>query len=297
MKTPIVILLLLIVKLSSGQSTNEWTKTSGINFTTYNGDTIYYGGEGNKSIWRIKKGNKLYEYYPNGNIQSVSEIKLKKSFILIDTNKVEKKVDEYVLQGKSEIFYKNRNGVLAAKGLYDDNEAIKEWKYYNIDGEIIEKSYQMLLWRRSDYYDNGNHIIKQIDRIKTLDGRNVKVREVLFKGRKEVVTYNKTLFAKIYYRFTKEYMIVVFFFMFSRVFINSRIYNRENGTKLSPIYFYIGPFVSKNYEHSIMCTFTFWFFKYKPENKRLVYISNTFSLITLILFFGAIIGLAISGEI
>lgn len=296
MKTQIVILLLLIVQLSSGQSTNEWTRILGVNFATYNGDTTYYGGEGDKAIWRIKKGNKLYEYYPNGNIQSISEIKLKKSFNIIDTNKVKKTVDEYVLHGKSEIFYKNKNGILAAEGFYDDNDEVKEWKYYNIDGELIEKSYQMPLWRRSDYYANGKHITKQIDRIKTLDGI-IKVREVLFNGGKEVVIYNKTLFAKIYYRFTIVYMIVFFFFMFSRVFINSRIYNRENGTELSPIYFSIGPFVSKNFGHSMMCTFTFWFSNYKPENKRLVYISNTFSLITLILFFGAIIGLVISGEI
>ncbi len=296
MKLQILILTLLIIQLTSGQSTNEWTKNLGINFATYNGDTTYYGGEGNKTICRIKKGNKLYEYYPNGNIQSISEIKLKKSFNIIDTNNVEKTVDEYVLQGKSEIFYKNKNGVLAAEGFYDNNEEAKEWKYYNIDREIIEKSYQMLLWRRSDYYDNRNHIIKQIDRIKTFDG-TIKVREVLFEGGKEVVIYNKTLFAKIYYRFMIEYMIVFFFFMFSRVFINSRIYNRENRTELSPIYFFIGPFVSKNFGHSMMCTFTFWFSKYKPENKRLVYISNTISLITLILFFGAIIGLSISGEI
>lgn len=223
-------------------------------------------------------------------------MKLKRSFDIIDINKVKKTIDEYVLQGKSEIFYKNKNGILAAKGLYIGNNEVEEWKYYNIDGEIIEKSYQMLLWRRSDYFDKGNLIIKQIDRIKTFD-RIVKVREVLFKDGEEVEIYNKTLFAKIYYRFTIEYMIVFFFFMFSRVFINSKIYNRENGTELSPIYFFIGPFVSKNVGHSMLCTFTFWFSKYKPENKKLVYISNTFSMIALTLFFGAIIGLAISGEI
>jgi hypothetical protein len=154
----------------------------------------------------------------------------------------------------------------------------------------------MLLWRRWNYYNNENLIVKQIDRIKTIDG-TIKVREVLFKDGKEDVIYNKTLFAKIYYRFTKEYMALIFFFMFSRVFMNSKIYNRENETDLSPIYFFIGPFVSKNRRHSMLCTFTFWFSKYKPENKKLVYLSNTFSMITLVLFFGAIIGLAISGEI
>ncbi|MCK5847137.1 MAG: hypothetical protein KAG84_06845 [Bacteroidales bacterium] len=154
----------------------------------------------------------------------------------------------------------------------------------------------MLLWRRSDYYDTNNTIVKQIDKINTIDGM-VKVKEVLFNDESEQIIYNKTLFAKIFYRFTVEYMVFFFILMFIRIILTSIIYNRENNTSLSPIYFFVGPYITKNYDHSILSVFTFWFSNYKDKNKKMVYFTNTLSIITLTLFFGVIIGLMISGEI
>ena len=154
----------------------------------------------------------------------------------------------------------------------------------------------MLLWRRSDYYDTNNTIVKQIDKINTIDGM-VKVKEVLFNDENEQIIYNKTLFAKIFYRFTVEYMVLFFILMFIRIILTSIIYNRENNTSLSPIYFFVGPYITKNYDHSILSVFTFWFSNYKDKNKKMVYFTNTLSIITLTLFFGVIIGLMISGEI
>lgn len=154
----------------------------------------------------------------------------------------------------------------------------------------------MLLWRRSDYYDTNNTIVKQIDKINTIDGM-VKVKEVLFNDESEQIIYNKTLFAKIFYRFTVEYMVLFFILMFIRIILTSIIYNRENNTSLSPIYFFVGPYITKNYDHSILSVFTFWFSNYKDKNKKMVYFTNTLSIITLTLFFGVIIGLMISGEI
>jgi len=296
MRKLIITVLVFIIQLSIGQSNNDWIRGYGVNFSTYSGDTSFFGGEVEDIIWRIKKGNKLYEYYPNGNIQSISEIKLNRSFISINSENIERNIKEYILDGKSKIFYENHAEKLVAKGKYNNNEIVGKWKYYSPKGIITEISYPMLLWRRSDYYDTNNTIIKQIDRINTIDG-TVEVKEVKFNDKGEQIIYNKTLFTKIYLKFTIEYMVIFFILMFIRIILNSIIYNRENNTNLSPIYFFAGPYVTKNYGHSLISVFTFWFSNYKDENKKMVYFSNTISIITLTLFFGVIIGLMVSGEI
>lgn len=294
LKQVLLITLLFTSFLSQGQGNKEWQYPQDIKFGTYEGDTSFYGGD--VSIWRIKKGDTLYEYYPSGNLQSISLIKVSNSFQLTDTNKVEKTINEYERNGVCKIFFDDTAKIIAASGQYENNKDVGLWTFYNKDGLEIQKSYPMTLWRRSDYFDDNGNRFKQIDRIETIDSV-VEVREVEFVNGQEKVIYNKTLFAKIYLRFTIVYFVLVFFFLFSRVFINSKIYNRENGTSFSPIYFHFGPLVSRNFEHSLLCTFTFWFLNYKPENRRLVIISNTFSVVALGLFFGSIIGLAISGEI
>ena len=89
----------------------------------------------------------------------------------------------------------------------------------------------------------------------------------------------------------------IFLAFFVRVFINSWIYNNENGTDYSVIYFYAPGYVSENFAHSLKCTFTFWFFQYKPQNKRLVVISHILSLIAIGAFLIILIGLAASGDL
>lgn len=75
------------------------------------------------------------------------------------------------------------------------------------------------------------------------------------------------------------------------------IYNSENNTDYWPIAFVAPGYVSDNYSHSLACVFTLWFSDYKPENRRLVLVSNTLSLIALVTFFGTIIMLTISGDL
>jgi len=84
---------------------------------------------------------------------------------------------------------------------------------------------------------------------------------------------------------------------FARVFINSRIYNIENGTNQSPIYFYAPGYISNNFYHSLLCTFTLWFFRYKPENRRLAMISHWLSVLSVGSFLAILIGLGIGGEL
>jgi len=291
----LLIELVLMSTFSYGQKQENWQYPSGLNLENSHGDTSFYSD--GVSIWIIKKRNILFEYHQNGNLLAISNIKLTKTIQVIDTDQVKKSFDCYTLNGESRIFFYDTTNTIAVIGHYKNNEIVGVWKYYNKSGNLIEKSYPMLLWRRTDYFNEKGELTKQIDIISSFFEGEERVREVEFVDGKEITIYNKTLFAKLYLRFTVTYMILFFFFFFSRIFINSNIYNIENGTNLSPLYFFIGPFVSKNFEHSIICTFTFWFFSYKPENRKLVIISNTFSIIALVLFFGAIIGLIISGEI
>ncbi|MCO5280543.1 MAG: hypothetical protein M9931_05730 [Chitinophagales bacterium] len=123
-----------------------------------------------------------------------------------------------------------------------------------------------------------------------------KVKEIDYTSGQPVTIIDKPFLA-FYIKNLVAIMVILFVTFFGRVFINSSIYNSENGTDFSPIYFHFGPLVTKNFGHSLLCTFTFWFSNYKPENKRLVIISNTMSVIALTIFFGIIIGLAVTGEI
>ena len=68
---------------------------------------------------------------------------------------------------------------------------------------------------------------------------------------------------------------------------------------MSPVYAFAGPFVTNNFWHSLSCTFTFWWntAKLKDENKPAAVISNVLSMTALVLFFGSLIGLALSGEL
>ncbi|MCK5847136.1 MAG: hypothetical protein KAG84_06840 [Bacteroidales bacterium] len=140
MRKLITTILIFIIQLSIGQPSNDWIRRYDVNFTTYSGDTSFFGGDVEDRIWRIKRGNKLYEYYPNGNIQSISEIKLLKTYSLIDSRKTERIIKEYILDGNSKIYYENHTEKLVAKGNYSNNEIVGEWEYYSTKEVITEIS-------------------------------------------------------------------------------------------------------------------------------------------------------------
>ncbi|MEO5641841.1 MAG: hypothetical protein ABIQ40_11910 [Bacteroidia bacterium] len=193
------------------------------------------------------------------------------------------------------------------------------WTFEKINGQIINQQDRNCLsqgrWKISD--DSGNYRIgdyidgKSVGVWKHFDkaGKLLKETETVSIGRdtytiKEIdystgqaVTIVNKPFLAFYLKNLFVIVIILFVSFFSRIFINSRIYNIENGTKNSPIYLQLGPLVTNNFGHSVLCTFSFWFSNYKPENKRLVLITNTLSIISLGIFFGIIVGLAITGEI
>lgn len=144
-------------------------------------------------------------------------------------------------------------------------------------------------------FDKNEKLLKETEQV-SFGKDTYKVKDIDYMSGQPVTLIDKPFLA--FYINNLVAIIVIFFGTFlGRVFINSRIYNIENGTEYSPIYFHFGPLVTKNFGHSLLCTFTFWFSNYKPENRRLVIISNTLSVIALTIFFGIIIGLSVTGEI
>jgi hypothetical protein len=154
-------------------------------------------------------------------------------------------------------------------GNYRDNHEVDIWKYFDRTGKLIKETEEVSFGK--DTY---------------------KVKEIDYSSGKPVTIIDKS-FLSFYINNLVAILVIFFGTFFGRIFINSSIYNLENGTDFSPIYFHFGPLVSKNFGHSLLCTFTFWFSNYKPENRQLVIISNIMSVIALAIFFGLIFGLAI----
>jgi hypothetical protein len=158
-------------------------------------------------------------------------------------------------------------------GYYKNNREIGIWKQFDNEGNLLKETRQVHLGQDS-------YLIKEIsykDNIRTV-----------IVDRKFLAFYIDNFFILI---------TIIFGAFFGRVFINSKIYNIENGTKYSPIFLFAPGYMSDNFRHSLICTFTLWFSNYKPENRLRVFITNTLTILALGLFFGIIIGLALTGEI
>jgi hypothetical protein len=263
--------VLLVTQIASANEKPKWFYPLDIKFETYNGDTSFYSG--GVSLWRIRQVDTLFEYYPDGYLQSVSQIKLSNSYTIIDTNKSEQKVNVFERKGFCKVFFDDSTKTMVASGQYKNNERVGDWNFYNITGKLIKVTEDIS-------FGSDNYTIKEIDYSSG--------QPVLKVDRKFLAFYLKNF---------NIIILIIFGSFFGRVFINSSIYNLENVTNYSPIYFYFPGFVSKNWWHSMLCTFTLWFVNYKPENRRLVIISNALSLIALGTFFGLLIGLAINGEL
>ena len=158
-------------------------------------------------------------------------------------------------------------------GIYKNNKWVGNWKRFDKDGNLLKET-------RKVHLGQDSYLVKEIAYTNNVAS---------------VIVDKKFLAFYIDYFFIL--VSIIFGAFFGRIFLNSKIYNIENGTSYSPIYFFAPGYVSDNFGHSLICTFTLWFSNYKPENRQRVLISNTLSLIALGLFFGIIIGLAITGEI
>ena len=152
-------------------------------------------------------------------------------------------------------------------------------------------------WTRYEF-DSTGKLLREVE-FASIAKDTYELRVTDFPTGHAVVTFLKPWFFRMYLLGFWWFVIVFFGTFFGRVFVNSRIYNRENGTDMSPVYAHAGPFVTKNFGHSLACTFTFWWpvRELKPENHRFARLANVMSVTALVLFFGALIGLALSGEL
>lgn len=135
-------------------------------------------------------------------------------------------------------------------GKYLNNEKVGLWKYYNKNKKLIKEIEDVYL------DDNAYRVIEN-------DYSN---------GRKNIVIYKPLL--SFWIKNDIFILIVMFGCFFFRVFINSIIYNNEND---------ISPVTITN-DRILLYLFTLWFFKFKPENKTFVIISNSLSFIAITLF-------------
>ncbi len=193
---------------------------------------------------------------------------------IIKNNEIINKEVNCVRRGYWEV--ENDNGTISKGNYNSKGSKIGIWKTYEINGQLKEEI---------EYASIGNDLYV--------------LKDVQYKNGQEIIIKEKTWIAKFYLKHLLIICIILGISFFSRVFFNSTIYNRKNGTSYSPIYFFIGTKTSDNFGHSIACTFTFWWNvkKLREENKQLAIASNVLSIIALGLFFGIIIGLGFSGEL
>jgi hypothetical protein len=159
------------------------------------------------------------------------------------------------------------------RGNYMDGSKTGLWRRFNKNGKLLRE-------REEAHFDRDTYLVKDVD---------------YSTGHPRIIV-NKPFFA-FYIHHLIAIMVVVFTAFFFRIFINSTIYNVENGTDYSPIYFFAAGYVSRNFYHSLICTFTLWFFDYKPQNKLRVQISHILSIVSVGIFLIIIIGLGIGGEL
>ena len=288
MKLKFLTLFLVITCLVFAKGKGDIVFPDGLGIAYYGHDTTYYSPDSLKSIWKIKMGNKVYAFSPFGNLTSISEIKEAGVFDYIDTNKKEYKYKTYVLDGISFLFYDDSTRTLAGIGEFNSNKEGENWKYFDRKGRLTELTYHMPLWTRHDYYDTIGKLSKEADYTASA-GDDIKVREVIYTNGHQKIILNKMLIDIFILHFMGYYLGLFFFFLFSRVVFNVIIYTRE-GTKFEV---YFGIF----YTILLASLYSFWFSNYKPENRRLVVITNTFSIIAGIMFFGLIILSIINGDI
>lgn len=148
------------------------------------------------------------------------------------------------------------------------------------------------IWKE---FNKNHNLLKESETI-SIGNETYKIKEIDYSNGKAVIITDKPFLA-FYLKNILLIAVIFFITFFSRIFINSKIYNIENGTKLTPIYSPFDSIKTNYFEHNLKCTFSFWFSNFKPENKKRVIISNILSIITLSIFFGLIIALAITGEI
>jgi hypothetical protein len=164
----------------------------------------------------------------------------------------------------------------------------------NYSTGFISNNRNIGIWKHF-YFDKGKHLIKETESVYFGDSEYI-VKETKHQNKASIVTIDKPVMRfiskvngvmlVIYCSFFPFLLIILIITLFIRIFINNEIYNIENGTDF--------PFFGNRFKielsrpgetkHNFLKAFTFWFFRYKPENRRAVLLSNSLSVIFLLAF-------------
>ena len=158
-----------------------------------------------------------------------------------------------------------------------------------------ENNHEKGIWKE---FDKNGRLLKEVEFI-YFSGDEELVKEVDYTTGKPVEKINR-VFYSFYAKWGYWLYALMCLSFFGRYFLNSRIYNLENGIIFSsfpmrPKWIFYG--TDGQYMHGVNSFFTFWFFNYKPENRKFVIISNILSATAVVIFWGILIGLAVSGEL
>ena len=129
LKVKYILAIAFILKFGCllAQDKREWEYPDGVKFERSKSDTLYFSGV--VSVWRIKKNDTAYEFYPSGNLKSISQIGLSDSYKYIDTDRVEYTSSIFDLSGFCCIYFDDSSKKIAAAGLY---AKINQWAYGSI---------------------------------------------------------------------------------------------------------------------------------------------------------------------
>jgi hypothetical protein len=143
--------------------------------------------------------------------------------------------------------------------VYVDGDDFGEWKEYSKSGKLLKEMKEVGIGK--------DHFI---------------VREIDYLAGKPVTIINKPLFGFYIKNFTVVVPMFVLLAIF-RILLNYQIYNIENETNYSSFrnHFKFEPLEPGELKHRLVSVFTLWFFRYKPENKYRIIISNILSVLFL----------------
>lgn len=136
--------------------------------------------------------------------------------------------------------------------VFTDNDDSGEKKYYGKNGKLLKET-------------------KEIDFIK----HRYTIKETNYSKGIPSIVINQPLFG-FYLTHFATILSVLIALMVIRIFINSNIYNQENGTGFSMLgnRFKYREKEPGEIRHELLCIFTVWFIRYKQQVRYLVLISN-----------------------
>ncbi|WP_169316202.1 hypothetical protein [Mucilaginibacter paludis] len=140
---------------------------------------------------------------------------------------------------------------------YTDGNDFGKWKSYNKYGKLLKETEEVSLGQK-------HYITKEID----------------YSGCKAVTIVNMPFWG-FYITYFFIVIPILVFLSIVRILLNHHIYNIENNTNYSLFgnRFKLAVNESGQLRHELLSTFTIFFFRYKPENKPAVVISNLLSLL------------------